>query len=647
MAMFSRGRDTAVTTRASDHARTWLYALAIAFIAFGFRLINVRDLPNDHYMHLAWAQQLLFGELPGRDFVDPGMPLTYLLSALVQGVSPGPFSEAVLCCVMIGIAAAVTFVVSAELTGSRVAGVAAAVLEIALYPRLYSYPKVLVPAVALLLIQQYVRRPGGLPLVLMAIWTAIALLLRHDLGVYAAAGFGAALLWIHWQRWGDLARAFVAYAAAVIVASIPYMVFVQWSEGSLEHFHEAVEFARGEAHQRFLAPPAFPFVSVSGTSTAWSAEDSAVLLFYSAHLVAVAALVLLATSKNARRTANPLQRSTEPVAAAALAMFVLYLLVVLRHPIVSRIQDVATLLTILGVWDLAETRRRAADARVVGSVAARLVTAFAFGITVAVAAASAASVWNLGSLTERLRDTRIADGPSVMWRTIEGVHETGTQWPWERFWPAGELPEAVRYLNACTAPDDTVLLTWAAPEYYFFAKRRFAAGHALFLPPESFTTRHDQELMLARMRRQRPPIVLINETRRNEFATAYGEVDRYLRQKYVPSGHFAIREGSDVIIAMHRDLKPERTYGAERWPCGFDNRAASRTASTAGYSRPATLVAGVQPSSIASPSMTRVTRATVPATRAGSAHRSRMTRAIVRSRPIPDSTAPIRTLPAH
>lgn len=260
--MFSIGRDTAVTTRASAPARTWLYALAIAFIAFGFRLINVRDLPNDHYMHLAWAQQLLFGELPGRDFVDPGMPLTYLLSAFVQVVSPGPFSEAVLCCVMIGIAAAATFVVSAELTGSRVAGVAAAVLEIALYPRLYSYPKILVPAVALLLIQQYVRRPGGLPLVLMAIWTAIALLLRHDLGVYAAAGFGTALLWIHWQRWGDLARAFVAYAAAVIVAAIPYLVFVQWSEGLLEHFHEAVEFARGEAHQRFLAPPVLDRKSV-------------------------------------------------------------------------------------------------------------------------------------------------------------------------------------------------------------------------------------------------------------------------------------------------------------------------------------------------------------------------------------------------
>ena len=124
------------------------------------------------------------------------------------------------------------------------------------------------------------------------------------------------------------------------------------------------------------------------------------------------------------------------------------------------------------------------------------------------------------------------------------------------------------------------LLTWAAPEYYFFAKRRFGAGHALFLPPDAFATPHDQDRMLARMRGQRLPIVLINETRRKEFADTTGEVDRYLQQEYVAAGHFPIREGSEVTIAVRRDLKPARVYGAERWPCGFDSRAASRTAST-------------------------------------------------------------------
>ena len=537
-------------------ARTakWQIAAAIGVLTFGFRLINVRDLSNDHYMHLAWAQQLLFGELPGRDFVDPGMPLTYLVSAFVQTISAGPFSEAVTCCLMLAIAAVVTFLVAAEMTDSVAAGVGAAFVEVAFYPRLYSYPKILVPAVALLAIQRYVRRPGRSSLVLMAFWTAVAVLLRHDLGVYAAAGCGAALVWTHRGNRREGARALGWYAAAVIVVMLPYVVFVQWTEGLPEHMHEAIEFARGEAHQRFLAPPPFPFLQAAQGLGAWSADDSAVLLFYVAHLAAVAALVLLVSSK-ARR----------PVVAAAVAMLVLYLIVVLRHPIASRIQDVAALLAIVGAWEVVESSRRGAAALAVAAI---------------VAAVSVAGMWNLGSLTERFRDTRVADGLGTIARTIEGVEETGTQWPWQRFWPAGEMPDAVRYLNACTTTDEAVLLTWAAPEYYFFAKRRFGAGHALFLPPDAFTTMHDQERMIARMRRQRLPIVLINETRRKEFADAYGEVDRYLQQTYQAAGHFRIREGSDVTIAVRRDLKPEGTYGSERWPCGFDSRAASRTAST-------------------------------------------------------------------
>jgi len=542
-----------MTTAGRSRIEKWHIAAAIGVLAFGFRLINVRDLPNDHYMHLAWAQQLLFGELPGRDFVDPGMPLTYLISALVQMISPGPFSEAVACCIMLALAAAATFFVATGMTGSVAAGIGAALVEVALYPRLYSYPKILVPAVALLVIQRYLRRPDRLSLVLMAVWTGAAVLLRHDLGVYAAAGCGAALVWRHRDNRVECARAIGLYAAAVIVVMLPYVVFVQWSEGLTEHFHEAVEFARGEAHQRFLAPPPFPFLGTGQGFAAWSEDDSAVLLFYVAHLAAMAALLLLVTSK-----------ARAPVVAAALAMLVLYLAVVLRHPIVSRIQDVAALLAIVGAWEVVESSRRGA---VAGAIA------------VAVAVVSVAGIWHLGSLTERVRDTRVADGVGTMARTIKGVEETGTQWPWQRFWPAGEMPDAVRYLNACTNRDDAVLLTWAAPEYYFFARRRFGAGHALFLPPDAFTTAHDQELMLARMRRQRVPIVLINETRRKEFADAYGEVDRYLQQEYMAAGHFQIREGSDVTVAVRRDAKPERTYGAERWPCGFDNRAASKTAS--------------------------------------------------------------------
>jgi hypothetical protein len=563
-------------------------AAAIGIVAFGYRLLTSRGLTNDHYMHLAWAQQLLlFHQLPGRDFVDPGMPLMYTLSAAVQWLSPGPFSEVVLSCVLLAIAAAVTFAVVADLTGSIVVGVIATLFEIALEPRLYAYPKILVPAVVLLLLQRYVRQADppsetSTPrsdqrrqrsVIYLGAWTATAVLLRHDLGVYAAAGIGVALVVSNADAPGRMIRALVEYAVAVVIVMIPYVVFVQWSEGLPEHFHEALEFAKGEAHQRFLAPPTFPFWSSASGLAAWSDEDSAVFLFYAAHALAVAALVLAVKPRD-KRSANT------PVVAGGLAMLLLYLVVVLRHPIISRIQDVGALMAIMGAWVVVEVGRRAAASGAGGRGAARFANAVMFVLALAAAAACTATMWMLGDVGTRLKETRVADGLDLMERTVEGLKETGTVWPWERYWPAGDVPEAVRYVNSCTTRDDALLVTWAAPEYYFFTRRRFSAGHALPLPPDAFTTEHDQQRMIERIRLRPPPIILINDTRHDEFANAYPAVQRYLDSNYMPVGHYDIRDGSRIAIAVRRGLKGERSYGSEKWPCGFDSRAASSTAST-------------------------------------------------------------------
>ena len=548
-----------------------LTAAALGVLAFGYRLVTLRGLSNDHYMHLAWAQQLLFGQLPGRDFVDPGMPLMYTLSAIVQHAWPGPFSEGVLTCVLLAVAASATFLVVTELTGSIGLGVAATLFEIAIEPRLYSYPKILVPAVALLLIQHYLRNPSRLRLVWLAAWTGIAVLFRHDLGVYAAAGVGAALLVAHGKNWRHTLHVLTEYAAALVALMSPYVLFVQWTEGVGEHLHEALEFAKGEAHQRFVTPPAFPFWS-NGESTSWSQMDSAVFLFYAAHALAILCVVLLARWKG-RATGR------EPVAAAGLAMLVMYLLVVLRHPIDSRIQDVAALLAITGAWALAESWQRATVVVRNGATASLMPRVVPLIVAVIVAAGGVVNTWILAGVPNRLKETRVMDGIGTITHTIEVVKETGTVWPWERFWPAGEVPLAVRYLHTCTSPGDAVLLTWAAPEYYYFAQRRFGAGHALFLPPDAFTTGHDQARMLERIRKDRIPVVLINESRSDEFANAYPEVDRYIRDTYVAVGNFKIRDGSLITVAIGRDVKSSGTYDPEGWPCGFERRAASSTAS--------------------------------------------------------------------
>ena len=84
-------------------------AMAVAVATFAFRFLSFRDFANDHFMQLAWAQQLLFGAIPSRDFVDPGYPLTYTLSAAAQLLLAGPLSEALLTIGMLSIAAAATF----------------------------------------------------------------------------------------------------------------------------------------------------------------------------------------------------------------------------------------------------------------------------------------------------------------------------------------------------------------------------------------------------------------------------------------------------------------------------------------------------------------------------------------------------------
>jgi hypothetical protein len=555
----------------SRRRRRLITAAALGVLAFGFRLVTLRDLTNDHYMHLAWAQQLLFGELPGRDFVDPGMPLMYALSAIVQHVWPGPFSEGVLTCILLAVAASATFLVITDLTGSIAFGVAATLFEIAMGPRLYSYPKILVPAVGLLLIQHYLRHPSRVRLLWLAAWTGIAVLFRHDLGVYAAAGICAALLVAHGTNWRQSTRTVAEYAVALLALMSPYMVFVQWSEGVGEHLHDAIEFAKGEAHQRFLTPPAFPFWA-NPESTSWTQMDSAVFLFYAAHALAILCLVLLGRSKE-----RPTGR--EPVAAAGLAMVLMYLLVVLRHPIDSRIQDVAALLAINGAWALAESWRRATAVVSSGPMPSLVRRFVPLAVAIIVVGGGLANTWILSAVSTRLKETRVVDGFGTIKHTIEVVKETGSVWPWERFWPAGELPPAIRYLHACTTRGDAVLLTWAAPEYYYFAQRRFGAGHALFLPPDAFTTEHDQARMVERIRRERIPVVLINEGRSDEFANAYPAVDRYIRDAYVAVGTFKIRDGSLITVAIGRDLKSTGTYDPEGWPCGFERRAASNTAS--------------------------------------------------------------------
>ena len=65
-------------------SRPWVLAcgaVASACAAYAFRWLAAGQLTNDHFVNVARAHQMLRGELPVRDFVDPGLPLMYAVSA--------------------------------------------------------------------------------------------------------------------------------------------------------------------------------------------------------------------------------------------------------------------------------------------------------------------------------------------------------------------------------------------------------------------------------------------------------------------------------------------------------------------------------------------------------------------------------------
>lgn len=85
--------------------------------------------------------------------------------------------------VRVAAGAAIVFWLASGLSRSLVAGALAALLVIVISPRLYSYPKIIVFAVALLVVWWYARRPSVRRAVALAAVTVCALLMRHDFGV--------------------------------------------------------------------------------------------------------------------------------------------------------------------------------------------------------------------------------------------------------------------------------------------------------------------------------------------------------------------------------------------------------------------------------------------------------------------------------
>jgi hypothetical protein len=506
-------------------------------------------------MHLALAQQVLLGEVPGRDFVDPGMPLMYALSALVQYWWPGPFSEVVLTSALIALAAAATYALVAMMTRSWLWPVVAVFIEVALWPRLYGYPKILAPALVLLAWWHYASKPSTRALSVLAGCTGIALLLRHDIGAFAFIAVSAAICASRADG-RSLVKTWLQYALMTLLLLVPYQVFVESVGGLSEHVREGLEFSRSDAHQLFLSWSDLPELP---RLVPFDRAEAATLLYYASWLFVPLGLAGVIR----RRRDDAVITST---VVATLTFLVCYLVAIMRHPIVARVPDAAALLALLTVYHTADAMKRARMDVATHRIRARI----AAGIVVLLCAGTVASAATLGRMKERLHETRLGDGVAKVRERLTTLARVGSEWPWEWYWPNGDLPDVIRYLRACTSADDRVLVTWSAPEYFYYAQRGFGAGHALFIP-RTFASAADRQKIVERLERERVPIALINESTRDEFARAYPEVDAYVSGRYYEVGHFTTRDRSRIAVAVRDGVVFSGSFGNDVWPCGFQS----------------------------------------------------------------------------
>ena len=220
-ACYSRALDTK-----SSRAIVW----AISFVIFaGSFLIRFLELQfhNDHFEFISLAADIVHGAIPGIDFFDATRPLQYYLSAASLWLFGHQLlAEALLSVALISLGTALVFVAGYRLSGSLLLGVVAAIFTGAMLPRLYSYPKVIIPAVSLLAYWRFVETPSWSRLAAVCLATAVSFYFRFDHGLWVGIALAIALLVQFAPRWRQCATYAVAYAGGVALMCLPFVIFL-------------------------------------------------------------------------------------------------------------------------------------------------------------------------------------------------------------------------------------------------------------------------------------------------------------------------------------------------------------------------------------------------------------------------------------
>ena len=516
-----------------------LFALTAAFrflaLKFGF--------VNDHFEYVSGGRQMLFGEWPTRDFIDPGQPLMFAASALAQRVfGQTLFAEGMLVAIAFGLAAAFTAAAVRQLTGSIALAILAALFEIAVFPRTYSYPKILAYAFAFWLYGRYLARPDLRRLFAIAAGVAIAFLFRHDHGLFLwAGGVLTAALNLESTSWKRPARAAAVLTAFVVLLLLPYLIYVQVHGGLWQYFRTGVEYGSREASRQWHVWP-----RIFG-----DARPLESALVYELYLLPAIAIAVVLAGR-ARADARAVAVRVLPLAVVALLVNVTFI----RDPLSTRLADAIVPAVMLGAWLLARTRNASAS------------RALAIPIAMVCTGLMGASVLAVGHTRDEIdRAGLLGHAEEIPGRFVERTADlrarfTDYQLPSRA---ARRLLPFFRYVDRCTSTTDRILVGGYLPEIPFYARRMFAAGQEYF--GGYYSSDANQRFAYDHLRRQSVPLVIISTDYQQEFDSRFLLVAGYVHARYALLTDVPVDDGLTIRILVSRDMPAAARDPETGWPC--------------------------------------------------------------------------------
>jgi hypothetical protein len=531
-------------------------AIAVALLTAAWRFLTFTGFNNDHYIYLAGAQQIVFGEWPIRDFVDPGWPLMYGVSAFARVLFGRElWVELLVVSGALAIGAGVTVAAAARLSGSIALALMLTLLEIGLNPRSFGYPKILLYAIAgwafVVTTRHMTHRRAGL----LAALTVIAFLFRHYHGLYIGAGslvavvLGSAPEGIH----ASLRRA-VVFVAAVVLFVLPWVIFVQYEVGLIDYFKPALEFSRAEAEGTVLRK--LPRLVLSRGAVA-EQVNLEVWLFYLFYAMPLASLWLAwRRARDGRQ-----QWSGESAGVAAIALMTIVMnMGFIRTPLAARLPDASVPAAILGAWligvafDVRATTKR----RVALTVAAAMFVLTAKAVSVVAdvpGELNRAGILNRrGALSARIRD---------LTRRLQQTMPQGNHVPSRNSEALGPF---YAYVQRCTSPRDRLVMTGLQPDVFVLANRGFAGGQMAYRPA-FYASVKDQRKAIARMEAQSVPFVIVSLEEERGFRSALPLVASYVDGHYEPLAKIPVPDTRGLQIYIERGRRSASRDTATGWPC--------------------------------------------------------------------------------